>query len=65
MAARAQAPTKSQTKLTEPAPEAQIRVRAYEIYVASGGQSGPDPDDWLKADAEISTGRADAPREEN
>jgi Protein of unknown function (DUF2934) len=34
--------------------EEQIRVRAYELYVARGGEDGHDVEDWLEAEAEIS-----------
>ncbi len=30
-----------------------IARRAYEIYMARGGQHGCDMDDWLKAEAEL------------
>ena len=33
--------------------EEQIRVRAYELYVARGGEDGHDVEDWLEAEAEI------------
>jgi Protein of unknown function (DUF2934) len=33
--------------------EEQIRVRAYELYVARGGEDGHDMEDWLQAEAEI------------
>jgi hypothetical protein len=36
--------------------EEQIRVRAYELYVARGGEDGHDIDDWLQAEAEITGG---------
>ena len=31
----------------------QIRVRAYEIYLARGAQPGHDVDDWLQAEREL------------
>ena len=33
--------------------EAQIRHRAYEIYLQRGGQPGHDMDDWLQAEYEL------------
>lgn len=30
-----------------------IRVRAYELYEARGGEDGHDMEDWLSAEAEI------------
>ena len=38
--------------------EEQIRVRAYELYVARGGEDGHDVEDWLDAEAEVN-GRAE------
>lgn len=34
--------------------EEEIRRRAYEIYLARGGDPGHDSDDWLQAEREIS-----------
>jgi hypothetical protein len=31
-----------------------IALRAYEIFLARGGQHGNDIDDWLQAEAELS-----------
>ena len=33
--------------------EEQVRLRAYELYVARGGEDGHDLEDWLEAEAEI------------
>ena len=33
--------------------EAQIRVRAYEIFLERGGQHGHETDDWLQAEYEL------------
>ncbi len=33
--------------------EHQIRLRAYELYEARGGQDGYELDDWLRAEEEI------------
>jgi hypothetical protein len=32
---------------------AEIRIRAYEIYMERGGQPGHDLDDWIQAEREI------------
>lgn len=36
----------------DPSPE-EVRVRAYEIYVARGAQPGREAEDWAKAEAEL------------
>ena len=33
--------------------EERIRMRAYELYVARGGEDGHEMEDWLSAEAEI------------
>ncbi len=33
--------------------EEQIRLRAYELYVQGGNESGSELDDWLQAESEI------------
>jgi Protein of unknown function (DUF2934) len=33
--------------------EERIRLRAYELYEARGGEDGHDVEDWLEAKAEI------------
>ena len=33
--------------------EERIRLRAYELYVQRGSQSGSELDDWLQAEEEI------------
>lgn len=35
----------------------QIAVRAYEIFVARGGQHGNDVGDWLQAEQELTLGK--------
>ena len=35
--------------------EQEIRIRAYEIYVQRGGQTGYELEDWLQAEREITT----------
>lgn len=34
--------------------EEQVRLRAHELYVERGNQSGSEIDDWLQAEEEIS-----------
>lgn len=34
----------------------QIAARAYEIFVARGGQDGRDQDDWYQAESELRLG---------
>jgi len=55
MAAQAQVSAKSKTERVESTPEEQIRLRAYEIYLARGSQAGSELDDWLQAEAEPSS----------
>ena len=33
--------------------EAQIGLRAYQIYVDRGGEAGHDLEDWLRAETEV------------
>jgi hypothetical protein len=40
----------------------EIALRAYELYVARGGEDGQDLDDWLRADQELSVARRNFPR---
>ncbi len=35
----------------------QIAVRAYEIFIARGGQPGRDQEDWYQAENELRLGR--------
>ncbi|MGH9543858.1 MAG: DUF2934 domain-containing protein [Terriglobales bacterium] len=35
----------------------QIRLRAYELYVARGHQGGHEMEDWLQAEAELTEGK--------
>ena len=55
-------PTKLQPALTEETPtisvqrnvtEEEIRLRAYEIYLARGAAPGRELDDWLQAEREL------------
>jgi sporulation protein YlmC with PRC-barrel domain len=51
-------PQESVQTVAEPGPAASheaIINRAYEIYLARGGTDGLDQEDWLKAEAELST----------
>lgn len=42
--------------LTHDTPEEhEIRLRAYELYEQRGRENGHDMDDWLQAEAELST----------
>jgi hypothetical protein len=36
--------------------EDQIRARAYELYAERGMEDGNDLDDWLRAEAELTSG---------
>jgi hypothetical protein len=40
-----------------------IAIRAYERYLARGGQNGSDIDDWLCAERELTTQGATRPYE--
>lgn len=37
--------------------EDQIRARAYELYEERGKEDGHDLDDWLRAEAELMSGK--------
>jgi hypothetical protein len=41
--------------IREPTVE-EIRIRAYEIYCARGGQPGRELDDWLEAERQLRAG---------
>ncbi|HXQ78310.1 MAG TPA: DUF2934 domain-containing protein [Gemmatimonadaceae bacterium] len=41
-----------------------LAQRAYELYLARGGQDGADLDDWLTAEQELRGGGATANRDE-
>ena len=41
----------------EPVTEEAIAIRAYEIYLARGGEDGHDVEDWQQAEAELTGGR--------
>ncbi len=38
--------------------EHQIRLRAYELYEARGGEDGHELEDWLRAEEEITQKKA-------
>jgi hypothetical protein len=44
------------TEIGNPAPQEEIRRRAYEIYLERGEQPGCDLDDWLRAERELQRG---------
>lgn len=49
---------------TAAAPDrARIATRAYELYLARGGASGRDLDDWLTAEQELTSTPAERTRE--
>jgi hypothetical protein len=37
--------------------EDQVRARAYELYEERGKEAGNDLDDWLRAEAELTSGK--------
>ena len=37
--------------------EEQIRLRAYELYIQRGNESGSESDDWLQAEEELVAAR--------
>jgi hypothetical protein len=49
------ADTRSDSMSSAPSEEA-IRLRAYQRYLARGGQDGMDFDDWLQAEEELRKG---------
>ena len=49
---------KSQKAPDAPSLEARIRRRAYELYLERGGADGFAVDDWLRAEAEVTRGKA-------
>lgn len=42
-----------QDRLLHSTREQEIRLRAYEIYLARGSQSGDELEDWLQAEREF------------
>jgi Protein of unknown function (DUF2934) len=53
----AKEPTKKQTAevVTDPKLEQEIRRRAYELYEGRGCEHGHDVEDWLRAEAELTS----------
>jgi hypothetical protein len=49
---RASASPRARTPLPVPSPE-EVARRAYEIYLARGGESGHEQEDWLRAEREL------------
>jgi hypothetical protein len=48
------APARAKKPYVEtPSLEERIRLRAYELYVERGNQSGSEFDDWVQAEEEI------------
>ena len=43
-------------EIGNPAPQEEIRRRAYELYLERGEQPGYDLDDWLQAERELQRG---------
>lgn len=50
--AKARATTESARTTTDQF-QAQVRLRAYELYERRGSQEGHELDDWLQAEAEL------------
>ena len=46
----------------QPVSEEAIAMRAYEIYLARGGEDGHDVEDWQQAEAEPRGGQSWQPR---
>jgi hypothetical protein len=44
-------------KMSEGPSREQIAHRAYELFLARGGEHGHDRDDWLQAERELRLGR--------
>jgi hypothetical protein len=60
----APAPTKKAPPVIAPlmeksVPRERIARRAFELWQERGGEHGCDQDDWLRAERELSAGRAD------
>jgi hypothetical protein len=43
----------------------EIARRAYELFIARGGQPGHELDDWLQAESELLNERSHAPDDGN
>jgi hypothetical protein len=44
---------KEERSAANPAPEEEIKLRAYEIYLERGEEPGRDLEDWLQAEREL------------
>lgn len=65
MKSRRDSSTKAMTAVgrsRRPATEDQIRLRAYEIFLARGAAPGQDLDDWLRAESELQALQKDRDR---
>jgi len=51
---------REQNRLLDSMREEEIRRRAYEIYLARGGEPGHDLEDWLQAERELMTDQSEA-----
>ena len=49
---KASSPPATRTALRVPSPE-EVARRAYEIYLARGGEPGHEQEDWLRAEKEL------------
>ena len=54
------AEAQAQDRLLDSRREEEIRRRAYEIYLARGGEPGHDLEDWLQAERELTTDQSRA-----
>ena len=54
------AEARDQDRLLVSVREEEIRRRAYEIYLARGGEPGHDLEDWLQAEREVVMDQAEA-----
>jgi len=48
--------TEAEASSTPAAPDEEIRLRAYEVYLERGEQPGRELDDWLQAERELERG---------
>jgi hypothetical protein len=54
--------TRDAERSRRPVTEDQIRLRAYEIFLARGEAPGQDLDDWLRAESELQALQKDRDR---
>ena len=52
--------TQEQGRLSASTREDKIRRRAYELHVERGGEPGPDFEDWLQAERELTGDKSNA-----